>query len=121
MATDFKRTQRVAERIRDEITEVILRGKLKDPRLAQVVISGVTVTDDLQHARVHVRSLAHEVDEHDRRTIVKLMNGAAAFLRRELGATLQLRFTPDLKFFWDDVVDEAERVRKLLEEIKHEA
>ena len=55
--------------------------------------------------------------------VTRLMRGlerATGFLRRELGQRLQIRYTPELKFLWDETTERAQRVEELLEEIRHE-
>ena len=48
----FRRADRVSERIRSELMEILLRGGMRDPAAKDVVISAVRMTDDLSIARV---------------------------------------------------------------------
>lgn len=114
-----KRSHRVAEQVRLELTMMMSRGRIRDPRAKDVVISDVKVTDDLQHARVYVRTL-HEANEQKREEVVTALTKAAGFVRREIGQTLKLRYTPTIQFFWDEVVDSAMKVERLLYEIEQE-
>ena len=116
---DAKRSLRVAERVRAELMDLLLRGAIRDPRAQDLVISSVRVTDDLGMARVYIRSM-HDVGEDKAIEIVEVMGKAAGFLRRELGQRLQLRYVPSLEFFWDDVVDSGIRIESILDELKQE-
>ncbi|UCF45722.1 MAG: 30S ribosome-binding factor RbfA, partial [Myxococcales bacterium] len=105
----FRRADRVAERIRSELMDLLLRGSVRDPAAKDVVVSAVRVTDDLSIARVYVRVL-EEIGSDRQDDVVDALGRATGFLRRELGHRLQLRHVPSLEFYWDDVVDSALRI-----------
>ena len=115
-APGHKRSSRVAERVRSELTDMFIRGQVRDPRVANIVVSAVRVSDDLGTARIYVRTL-QEVDADAADGVVEALQGATGFIRRELGQRLGLRYVPALKFFWDDVVDAGQRIESLLQEI----
>jgi len=115
--SDGKRPKRVAERIRAELMDMLLRGAVHDPEAAGAHVTEVVVTDDLRLARVYVRVIGAEPTEARQRAVVAALKRARGFLRRELGAKLGLRFTPELEVFWDANVDRALRVEALLAEI----
>ena len=115
----FRRADRVAERIRSELMDLLLRGSVRDPAARDVVVSAVRVTDDLSIARVYVRVL-EEVGPERQEAVVDALTRAGGFLRRELGQRLQLRYVPTLEFYWDDVVDSALRIESILDEISEE-
>jgi ribosome-binding factor A len=119
-AAQAKRSDRVGERIRAELMEMISRGAFRDPGLASCYVTEVKLTNDLRHARVYVRSLLTEVSEADRENVIAGLGRAAAYIRRELAPRLRLKYHPELKFFWDDNVDRARRVEELLHEIEKE-
>lgn len=119
-APDHKRSDRVGERIRAELMDMIARGVFRDPGLSNCYVTEVKVSDDLRHARVYVRSLLTEVSAADRERTIAGLGRAAGFIRRELAPRLKLKYHPELKFFWDDNVDRARRVEELLHEIEHE-
>ncbi|MGB5312474.1 MAG: 30S ribosome-binding factor RbfA [Polyangiales bacterium] len=116
----FRRADRVAERIRSELMDLLLRGSVREPAAKDVVVSAVRVTDDLSIARVYVRVL-EEIGADRQESVVEALRRATGFLRRELGHRLQLRHVPALEFFWDDVVDSALRIESILDEISEES
>ena len=115
----FRRADRVSERIRSELMELLLRGSVRDPAAKDVVVSAVRMTDDLSIARVYVRVL-EEIGPDRQDAVVEALGRASGFLRRELGQRLQLRHVPSLEFYWDDVVDSGLRIETILDEIKEE-
>lgn len=114
-----KRSDRVGEQLRMEIAELLVRGKVRDPDAADAIVSGVKVTDDLSIARVYVRLLG-EADEARRARLVRALQRAAGYLRREIGPKLRLRRTPELEFRWDDLIDRVEGIERALHELASE-
>jgi ribosome-binding factor A len=113
-----KRSVRVAERVREEISVAIARH-LRDPRVVNAVVTRVEVTDDLQQARVLVRLSGAETgdDAGARRRLLAGLTAASGSLRKLVGENLGLRRSPELKFFYDEGVDASDRVSALLAEI----
>ena len=92
------RIGRINEEIQKELSQLI--RTLKDPRVqdAMISITAVETTGDLRYAKVFVSVL-----QKDRsRDVLKGLKSAGGFLRREIGRTLQLRYTPELVFELDD-------------------
>ncbi len=115
----FRRADRVSERIRSELMDLMLRGSVRDPAAKDVVVSAVRMTDDLSIARVYVRVL-EEIGTDRQDAVVAALGRAGGFLRREMGQRLQLRHVPKLEFYWDEVVDSGLRIESILEEIREE-
>ena len=93
----FARSERVAEQLRRDLA-MLIREKVKDPRVGMVTILDVTVSKDLSHAKVWFDVL----DAEQGKVAEETLNRAAGFLRRELGREFKLRITPGLRFFYDD-------------------
>ncbi len=97
---------------------------LEDPRLIGVAVGRVEMTDDLQLVRVFVyKSLrlgSDAVSEEERRDVMRGLRAASGRLRRDVAGALSLRYTPDLRFLYDDGRDNTRRVDELLEEIKRD-
>jgi ribosome-binding factor A len=99
---------------------LLLRGAIKDPGARGVVVHAVRVSGDLRHARVWIRLGEPGTVSDRQRAAVGALERASGFLRRELGARLGLRYTPELQFAWDESADHAARVEVLLGEIRRE-
>jgi ribosome-binding factor A len=108
-----RRTDRVAEEIREEVARIIAR-ELKDPRVGFVTVTRVDVTPDLHVARVHVGVLG---DEAQRQKSMGGLKRAGGYVRRALGQRLRLRFTPEVLFLYDEGLDATDRVARLLDEV----
>jgi ribosome-binding factor A len=110
MPREFPRTRRVGEQVQRELAGLV-HGEIKDPRLGMVSISGVEVSSDLAHAKVFISVLG---DDAAVTASVRVLNNAAGFLRRRLGARMRLRVVPRLKFFHDRSLAEGARMDALI-------
>ena len=107
------RPARVGERIREELSLLLLR-KVNDPGLAPVTVTEVSVTPDLRIAHVNYSAL---VAPEERPAVAKALRRSSGFLRRELGHLLGLRYAPELQFHYDDSFDRGARIDAILREI----
>jgi len=111
---DFKRADRVADLIKQEIAE-ILRREAHDPRIANITVTDVKLTDDLRSARIYVVELGKDRMSDE---VGQGLAKAKGFLKRELGKRLQLRYVPELSFFHDPSFEYGSKIEKLLQEIR---
>ena len=101
-------------RINEDIQRVIsalLRG-IKDPRVNQGMISvtAVDTSGDLHQARVFLSVYGLRSEKE----FFKGIKSASGYLRRELGQSLGLRFTPELVFELDKSIERGARINTLL-------
>jgi ribosome-binding factor A len=101
---------RVTAEIQNKLAH-LLQTEVQDPRIAFVTVTAVKVSKDLSVAKIYV--LARE--DEDRQEILKRLNHAAGFLRTRLAKTTTLRKTPELRFFYDDIVEAGLRITDVLE------
>jgi ribosome-binding factor A len=107
------RPVRVGERIREELSLLLLR-KVNDPGVASVTVTEVSVTPDLRIAHVNYSAL---VPQEERPAVAKALRRSSGFLRRELGHSLGLRYAPELQFHYDDSFDRGARIDAILRDI----
>jgi len=110
------RPDRVGEAIRDELSQLIARD-VHDPGIGFITLTRVSVTSDLQIARVYYTSLG---DEKAQRETAKALQRATPFLRRQIGARIRLRRVPELTFFFDKSIGHTDRIEQILQELKAE-
>lgn len=119
MATDVKRADRVAPRMRREISEM-LANEINDPRVRGVVVTRVEVSGDLQFARVFFRLMTGGEDVKKQADAAKGLTSASGKVRKAVGQRMALQKAPELRFQYDDGQDARTRVEELLEEIKRD-
>ena len=114
--SSFKRADRVADLIKIEISDILLK-QIRDPRIGAVTITGAKVSDDLRTARIFFVELGKDqCGEAVKTGLAK----ATGFLRRELGRRLQLRCVPELLFSYDPSFAYGNRIERLISEIHRE-
>jgi len=111
------RPERVSEAIRQTVA-AFLTSAVRDPRIGFVTVTAVEVSADLAHARVRVSVMG--TDEEKARSLEGL-ESAARFLRAQLAKELSLRVTPELRFELDRGVEHAQRIDRLLRDLKEGA
>jgi ribosome-binding factor A len=119
MKGSSRRPEQVGETLRQVISDALLRGQVRDPRLGPglVTVTGVLVTNDLSHARVLV-SVSGE--EADKLRALEGLQSAAGFLRSRAARTLTTRSVPELHFELDRGLEHAARISELLNTIRRE-
>jgi ribosome-binding factor A len=107
------RLDRINEEIMRELSALIRR--LKDPRVQGLVsVTHVETTPDMRYAKVFISCFG---DDRQAESCVKGLSSAAGFLRRELGASLKLRYTPELIFKTDNSINRAFGIMELMNKI----
>lgn len=112
-----KRILQVGEQIREHIAMMLIRGELSDPRLKNITINSVRVSPDLQLAKVYFSVMGNT---SEREAVEKGLKQAAGFIRRSLGDTLKMRYTPAIHFYFDESIERAARISEILETVKRE-
>jgi ribosome-binding factor A len=107
----YKRADRVADQIRMEVADILMR-KVKDPRVHSVTVTGVELTADLRIAHVFVTTMETEQAEQD---IFAGLSKASGFVRAELGRRLTLRYLPEVIFKKDVSGLRGDRIMRLLD------
>ncbi len=111
-----KYQKRAADLVQTHLTE-LLRTQVNDPRLEMVTITDVEVTPDARRADIYFTVLGGSQAQAEAQAGLE---GAAGFLRRELGRRIRLRNTPELVFHWDESVERGERISALLDRLQDE-
>lgn len=114
MAGTNPRAARIAALIQRVIASS-MEAQLHDKRLANVTITEVRVTNDLQIAKVYWTQLGREGHEQgERRRAQQALNQAKGRLRSLVGTKAGLRLTPQLEFVFDEVPGEAHEIEDIL-------
>ena len=114
MRRHSRRPERLSEVIRHAVG-AFLTGDVRDPRIGFVTVIGVEVSPDLSHANVRVSVMG--TDEEKAKSLEGLAS-AARYLRAQLSNELQLRTSPELHFHLDRGIEHAQRIDRVLKELK---
>ena len=107
-----QRQLRVGELIRRSLAETLARGDIHDPDLAHVsvTVGEVRATPDLRMAIVHVSPLGGINAD----VVIATLNRNKHELRRAINKSMTLKYSPDLKFVYDQTFDQMDETRRLL-------
>jgi ribosome-binding factor A len=108
------RLQRIADRIRQELSEMLIH-EISDPRLKQIYVTDVKVDRELAYADVFVSAVEGVSRSAD---VLAGLESAAGFIRRNLASRVELRAFPRLRFHWDMTPENADHIEKVLAELR---
>jgi len=106
-----ERMRRVDQAVRAVLSDAITKD-LKDPRIGFVTVTAVKTSPDLRHARVYVSVLG---DEPTRAATLEGLRSAHGFLQGVIASQLTLKRTPALVFEYDETVERADRISRLID------
>lgn len=88
---------------------------IKDPRVRQglVSVTSVETTGDLKFCKVYISVMGLENEKE----FMRGLKSASGYLRRELGASLNLRAVPELVFTLDHSIEYGARINSLISEL----
>jgi len=112
----IKRAVRVAEKLKREIGRILIE-ELKDPISGKVTITDVKMTDDLRYARIYFTVIG---DKSEREQVTARLDGATKFIKGKIAHLMDLRYVPEIRFYYDSGAEHAENIERLFQKIKEE-
>jgi len=113
MPKDSRRSHRVADLVRAELSRLVLI-EAHDPDLRRVTITDVQMPSDLKSARVYFSCLG---GDPERQVALEALRRASGYLRGEVGRRCRLRYAPELFFVADRSLEEGARIEELLNQV----
>lgn len=104
------RVLKIAELLREEISKIIL-NEMNDPTARQASVTRVLVSPDLKIAKIYLNILG-ETSARD--SILQAIDRAKSFIRHRVGQNVELRYVPELRFFYDDTLDYVASIEELI-------
>ena len=95
----YKRSQRVSDSIKKEVASIFL-FKVNDPRLRNITITKVVLSDDLSNAKIFYSTINLKDEEV---SIKKALDKSKGYIRTMLGKSISLKKIPTISFFKDDI------------------
>lgn len=111
----YKRATRVAELIQKNIADIL--RDIKELNTGLVTVTAVRLTDDLQTCRIFYSVFG---SAEDKKHTEQILNEKLKFIRFTLAQNMDLRRTPTIDFKYDDSIERAEKIFKILDKIEHE-
>ena len=106
----YQRIDRISEEVRREVYRII-REELNDPRVCGTFsITRAEVTRDLRYAKIFVSVL----EDEKRDDLLRALKSAAGYIRRALGKSMLIRYSPELSFVKDENIAYGVHIAKVL-------
>ncbi len=109
----MRRPERLAEALREQITEIV-GYEMDDPRLLAVTVTDVRVSENMRDAKVFV---VVQGGEDEIKTALRALQNAATFVRQQVALNLDLRHAPHINFIRDMVEENAVRIDDLIQDL----
>jgi len=110
----FKRSDRVGDLVKRSVAEILVRGDL-GVDFGFITVTKIEMSNDLKNAKVFIS--IHGDEEEKKKQFSKLMDNKKR-LRYLLAQKINLRYTPALKLYKDDSLDNSIKVQQLLNDIE---
>ena len=111
------RIPKVNSLIMRELTDY-LRNDVKDPRINEFIsITSVDTSSDLKTCKVYVSSFGGKAEKNE---VLEALRSCNKFLRGELARKVNLRYTPELIFIWDDSIEHGAKILELMDKVAKE-
>lgn len=111
------RLQRIGDRIRQELSEMLVKGEIRDPRITGISITDAKVDRELSYADIYISAI--EGSERKQEALEGFAS-ASGYIRRALAERIELRMFPRLRFHWDPTPERADRIERLLASLRSE-
>jgi ribosome-binding factor A len=105
------RMRRVDGVMREVIGAAI--GELQDPRIGFVTVTAVETSPDLRTAQVHVSVLGSDAE---RTRTLEALRAAHGVIQGRIASELRMKRTPSLRFAYDDSIERADRLTRMMDE-----
>jgi ribosome-binding factor A len=109
----FTRSDRVSGLIQEVLSDILTK-EINDPRLKMATITGVKMSADLKLASIYYTT-SGDKDTID--AAAQAFNRAHGYIKKKLAQQLELRYMPQLRFFYDESFDYGSRIEKLLKTV----
>ena len=113
MPQKSNRMNKIDEELKKEISSII-STELKNPHLTGLIsVSKVKTTPDLRYAKVYVTM----INEKSKKENLSILKKSSGFIRSEIAKKINLRYTPELVFEFDESLEYGTRIDEILKKI----
>jgi ribosome-binding factor A len=111
MSANSQRLARIEGEMQRVLSTLVAR-EVRDPRVGNITVTAVNVAPDLSTARIFFVPFG---GQHRPEEVTEGLTRASGFLRGELGRALQLRHAPKLEFVYDQQIEHADKLTRLID------
>jgi len=111
------RPDKIADLLKREIS-LILNQEVKDPRLQNINITAVKVTDDIGIAYIYYTIIGKSIKMNDSKIEDNILSKVSGMIRSKLSKIIEIRRVPKIIFKFDESIEYSENIEKLLKNLK---
>ena len=111
------RPEKIADLLKKEVS-LILSYEVKDPRLQNINITAVKVTDDIGIAYVYYTIIGKSIKKKESKVENNVLIKLSGMLRSKISKLIEIRRVPKIIFKFDESIEYSENIEKLLKNIK---
>ncbi len=111
------RPEKIADLLKKEVS-LILSHEVKDPRLQNMNITAVKVTDDIGIAYVYYTIIGKSIKKKESKVENNVLIKLSGMLRSKISKLIEIRRVPKIIFKFDESIEYSENIEKLLKNIK---
>lgn len=107
-----QRQLRVAEQIRQALSDFFVRGEIRDPFFEKYppIVTEVRVSVDLSVATAYL-NISKEVENKD--DVIDFLNEMSKQVRHSINKKIRLKYSPQIRFMEDKAIEEGDQIEKL--------
>ena len=111
------RPEKIADLLKREVWK-ILNQEVKDPRLQNINITAVKVTDDIGIAYIFYTIIGKSIKKDDSKIDNAILSKLSGMIRSKLSKIIEIRRVPKIIFKFDESIEYSENIEKLLKNLK---
>ncbi|MGH7885751.1 MAG: 30S ribosome-binding factor RbfA [Thermodesulfobacteriota bacterium] len=111
MGQGYKRSARLSDLIVKEISDMISKGEIRDPRVSLISITGIRVSNDLGFAKIFFTPL---IEDSDKDEALKGLMSATGYIKTQLSKRLRVKKIPKIEFEYDYFFDKSQRLDEII-------
>ena len=111
------RSDKVSDLLKKEISTIITND-VKDPRLKNINITAVKVSDDIGIATVFFTVIGKSINKSESNIDKRILDKLSGMIRSNLAKNIKIRRVPKINFRFDESIEYSENIEKLLRNLK---
>ena len=114
------RPEKIADLLKREVSK-ILNQEVKDPRLQNINITAVKVTDDIGIAYIFYTIIGKSIKKDESKIDNTILSKLSGMIRSKLSKIIEIRRVPKIIFKFDESIEYSENIEKLLKNLRPDA
>ena len=111
------RPEKIADLLKREVS-LILSQQVKDPRLQNINITAVKVSDDIGIAYFYYTVIGKSIKKNESKIGNDILSKLSGMIRSKLSKIIEIRRVPKIIFKFDESIEYSENIEKLLKNLK---